>query len=154
MSLGPQRSPSASWLKRFPDRAKFWQLRTRCLELPPRPLVMGILNVTPDSFSDGGCFISTSAAVEHGLRLAAEGADILDIGGESTRPYSTSVDEKTELQRVLPLIQALGEHLLVPMSIDTSKASVAREAIAAGVEIVNDVTGLEGDPAMLEVARQ
>ncbi|HEV3138649.1 MAG TPA: dihydropteroate synthase [Pirellulales bacterium] len=114
---------------------------------------MGILNVTPDSFSDGGRFVDVSAAVEQGLRLAADGADILDIGGESTRPYADSVDAKTELDRVLGVIAALRPQLPIPISIDTSKAAVAREALAAGAEIINDVTGLEGDPAMLELAR-
>lgn len=115
---------------------------------------MGILNVTPDSFSDGGQFDDTGAAVERGLALAAEGADIVDIGGESTRPYSEAVDVETELQRVIPVIKALAPRLLVPMSIDTSKAAVARAALAAGVEIINDVTGLSGDPHMLEVVRE
>ncbi len=141
------------WEERFVNRATFWQLRARRLDLPRRPLLMGILNVTPDSFSDGGRFTDSSAAVEQGLRLAAEGADILDIGGESTRPYADPLDVKTELDRVLPVIAALKPHLLIPISIDTSKAAVAREALAAGVEIVNDVTGLEGDPGMLDLAR-
>ncbi len=138
----------------FSTRSSQWQVRQRLLDLPRRPLLMGILNVTPDSFSDGGQFSATSAAVEHGLRLAAEGADILDIGGESTRPFSESVDLKTELDRVLPVIVALRPRLQIPLSIDTSKAAVAREALSAGVEIINDVTGLEGDPRMLGVARE
>jgi dihydropteroate synthase len=139
---------------RFSTRSAQWQLRQRRLQLPRRPLLMGILNVTPDSFSDGGQFNDTSAAVEQGLRLAAEGADILDIGGESTRPYSESVDLKTELDRVLPVIVALRPRLQIPLSIDTSKAVVAREALSAGVEIINDITGLEGDPRMLDVVRE
>ncbi|MBI3837120.1 MAG: dihydropteroate synthase [Planctomycetia bacterium] len=114
---------------------------------------MGILNVTPDSFSDGGRFADVSAAVDQGLRLAAEGADILDIGGESTRPYADPVDAKTELDRVLPVITALKPRVLIPLSIDTSKAAVARGALAVGVDIINDVTGLEGDPRMLDLAR-
>jgi dihydropteroate synthase len=134
-------------------RAPVWQLRHRRLALPLRPLVMGILNVTPDSFSDGGHFVSTAAAVEHGLHLVAQGADILDIGGESTRPYSEVVDVKTELQRVLPVIEGLAPHLLIPLSIDTTKAEVAEQAVAAGAEIINDISGLEADPRMIEVAR-
>ncbi|MEX0978120.1 MAG: dihydropteroate synthase [Pirellulales bacterium] len=113
---------------------------------------MGILNVTPDSFSDGGQFVATSAAVDHALRLFGEGADILDVGGESTRPNSDAVDVKTELARVLPVIEALAPRLSIPISVDTSKAVVAREALAAGAEVINDVTALQGDPQMLEVA--
>lgn len=113
---------------------------------------MGILNVTPDSFSDGGRFVDTSAAIEQGLRLAAEGADILDIGGESTRPYSDAIDTKTELERVLPVIEGLAPHLLIPISIDTTKAEVAEQAVGAGAEIINDISGLEADPRMLTVA--
>ncbi len=113
---------------------------------------MGILNVTPDSFFDGGKFNDTPSAVDHALRLAADGADILDVGGESTRPYSDPLDAKTELDRVLRVIEALGPQLQIPISIDTSKAAVAREALAAGAEIINDITALRGDPRMLDVA--
>ena len=137
-----------------------WQLRTRRLELPHggsslrRPLVMGIVNVTPDSFSDGGRHDSVAAAVAHGLQLAADGADILDVGGESTRPYSTPVPADEELRRVAEVVRRLAAESGVPVSIDTSKAAVAARAIELGAEIINDVTGLEGDPAMLEVARE
>ncbi len=113
---------------------------------------MGIVNVTPDSFSDGGQFFSTQAAIDHGLQLVAEGADLLDIGGESTRPYATPVEDREELDRVLPVMQQLHEKTNVPLSIDTSKALVAREAVAAGAEIINDVTALTGDPRMFDVA--
>lgn len=113
---------------------------------------MGILNVTPDSFSDGGRFASTAAAIEHGLRLADEGADLIDVGGESTRPYSQAIEEAEELRRVLPVVQRLAETSKVPVSIDTSKSIVAREAVAAGAEIINDVTALTGDSRMLGVA--
>jgi dihydropteroate synthase len=113
---------------------------------------MGILNVTPDSFSDGGTHFSTAAAVESALRMQAEGADILDIGGESTRPYSQPVTAENELRRVIPVIEGLAGRLQIPISIDTSKAAVAEAAIDAGAEIINDVTGLEGDPAMPELA--
>jgi dihydropteroate synthase len=112
---------------------------------------MGIVNVTPDSFSDGGRFLAAEAAVEHGLALAAEGADLLDIGGESTRPYSQSVGKDEELRRVIPVIERLARQLQIPISIDTSKAAVARTAIGAGAEIVNDITALEGDAGMIDV---
>lgn len=137
---------------RFPTRAVSWQLRTRRVSLPRRPLLMGIVNVTPDSFSDGGRFLDRSAAVDHALALVDAGADLLDIGGESTRPYSTPVDVREELRRVEPVVQAVCERVSVPVSVDTSKAEVARRALAAGAEIINDVTGLEGDPDMLGIA--
>lgn len=115
---------------------------------------MGIVNVTPDSFSDGGKYFSTEAAVEHGLHLVADGADILDVGGESTRPYSESVSVHEELDRVIPVISQLAARTDAPISIDTSKSVVAREALAAGAEIINDVTGLQGDAVMLDVVRE
>ena len=115
---------------------------------------MGIVNVTPDSFSDGGRFLDPQAAIQYGLQLVEQGADILDIGGESTRPYSTPVDLGEELRRVESVLGALCEQSSVPVSIDTSKAEVAGKAVAAGAEIINDVTGLEGDPDMLDVACQ
>ena len=113
---------------------------------------MGIVNVTPDSFSDGGRYQNETAAIEHSLRLAAEGADILDIGGESTRPYATPLSADEELRRILPVVTALCQQVSIPVSIDTSKAAVARAAIAAGAEIINDVTGLTGDPEMIPLA--
>lgn len=134
--------------------ARQWRLRSRTLDLTQRPQVMGILNVTPDSFSDGGEFFDSRAAIEHGLRLVAEGADLLDIGGESTRPYSEPVDAREELRRVLPVLEALSRQIGIPLSIDTSKAAVAREAVAAGVQIINDITGLLGDPAMIPLAAE
>ncbi|MBX3413808.1 MAG: dihydropteroate synthase [Pirellulales bacterium] len=114
---------------------------------------MGILNVTPDSFSDGGRSFATEAAIERGLQLARDGADLIDIGGESTRPYSDPVAADEELRRVLPVVAALAQRVSVPLSIDTSKASVAQAALSAGAEIINDVTGLAGDADMLRVAR-
>ena len=129
-----------------------WKLKTRTLTLTRRPALMAIVNVTPDSFSDGGKFLSTDQAVEHALQLVSDGADILDIGGESTRPYSDPVSATEEADRVLPVIEALVRETGIPVSIDTSKASVARAAVLAGAEIINDVTGLEGDPEMLTVA--
>jgi dihydropteroate synthase len=113
---------------------------------------MGILNCTPDSFSDGGHFFDPAAAIARARQMVAEGADILDIGGESTRPYSEPVSVDEELRRVLPVIEAIKPYVLVPLSIDTSKAAVAHAAIQAGAEIVNDVTGLAGDAKMLAVA--
>jgi dihydropteroate synthase len=114
---------------------------------------MGIVNVTPDSFSDGGRHDSVEAAVAHGLRLVAEGADILDVGGESTRPFSQPVAVDEELRRVSEVVRRLAADAGVPVSIDTSKAAVAARAVDLGAEIINDVTGLEGDPDMLRVAR-
>lgn len=114
---------------------------------------MGIVNVTPDSFSDGGRFLDADAAVAHSLDLIRQGADLLDVGGESTRPYAEPVSEAEELRRVIPVLQRLAGEVDVPLSIDTSKPAVAREALAAGAEIVNDVTGMT-DPAMVEIALQ
>lgn len=131
-----------------------WQLRTRSVRAGRLPLVMGIVNVTPDSFSDGGRYFDAAAAVEHGLRLAAEGADLLDVGGESTRPGAAPVDTDEELRRVVPVVEALARRAGVPVSIDTRKARVAREALAAGAEAVNDVSGFEGDPDMLAVVAE
>jgi dihydropteroate synthase len=190
---------SVSHVSRFGARAASWRLRTRRLDFTHRPLLMGIVNCTPDSFSDGGQFFAPQAAIDHARRLLDEGADIIDIGGESTRPYSTPVDADEELRRVMPVVEALcggngagggtvavhgdlrsGEWhgretapqrsetvpqrselgatgsasaALPIVSIDTSKARVAREAVAAGCEIINDVTALAGDAEMLFVAR-
>ncbi len=117
----------------------------------PAPAVMGVVNVTPDSFSDGGAFLDPAAAIAHGLELAAEGADVLDVGGESTRPGSDPVPLEVELERVLPVIHGLARETEVPVSIDTVKAEVADQAIRAGAVLVNDVTALRHDPAMAEV---
>ncbi len=133
------------------SRVSRWRLRSRVLELPERPLVMGIVNATPDSFSDGGRHEGEDAAVAHGLALAAEGADILDVGGESTRPFSEAVDAAEEWRRVRGVVRRLARETGLPVSIDTSKAWIAERAIEAGAEIINDVTGLEGDPAMVGV---
>jgi dihydropteroate synthase len=118
------------------------------LALGERTLVMGIVNVTPDSFSDGGAFLDPAAAVEHGLRLASEGADILDVGGESTRPGAAPVPEEEELRRVVPVVRGLAARCAVPVSVDTTKAAVARAALDAGASIVNDVSALRFDPAL------
>jgi len=138
--------------KHFPRRATRWRLRGRTLEFGCRPLLMGIVNVTPDSFSDGGNFFETSKALAQGLRLVEEGADILDLGGESTRPYADPVGTQEELDRVLPVVEALARRVDIPLSIDTSKACVAKAALAAGAEIINDITGLESDLEMLPLA--
>jgi len=129
-----------------------WNTGRRTFDLANRGVIMGVLNVTPDSFSDGGNFTAASAAVDHGLRLVDEGAEILDIGGESTRPGAAPVTAEEELRRVLPVIEGLAAKTGAALSIDTSKASVARAAVAAGAEIINDVTALRGDDDMAHVA--
>ncbi len=129
-----------------------WKLARRSLPYGERTLVMGVLNVTPDSFSDGGEFFSLERAVAHAEQMIAEGADIIDIGGESTRPGSAFVSEGEELQRVIPVIERLATKSPVPISIDTTKSSVARAAIAAGAEIVNDISGLRFDPLIADEA--
>ena len=115
---------------------------------------MGILNVTPDSFSDGGLYFNSERAIERGLALARDGADIIDIGGESTRPYSENVSLKEELARVIPVIEGLKEKLLIPISIDTCKAEVARQALNAGASMINDISALRFDPEMASVAAE
>lgn len=112
---------------------------------------MAVVNVTPDSFSDGGAFIQTAAAIERGLKMAAEGADVLDVGGESTRPGATPVSAEAELERVIPVIEGLRRHTDVPLSVDTSKSQVARAALAAGANFVNDISGLTFDVDMAKV---
>jgi len=134
--------------------AAHWKLRTQTLVVGKIPLLMGVINVTPDSFSDGGQFFQPAAAVERGLQLAADGADLLDIGGQSTRPGSQPVDADEELRRVMPVVTALCEQTALPVSIDTSKAAVAREALAAGAQVLNDVTALMGDEAMVALAAE
>ncbi|MFD0698936.1 dihydropteroate synthase [Paenibacillus sp. GCM10027628] len=131
-------------------------LSCRGHELPigDRTIIMGILNVTPDSFSDGGQYLSIETAVQRARQMIAEGADIIDIGGESTRPGSALVTEEEELRRVIPVIQALSQEIDVPISIDTYKAEVAKQALEAGAHIINDVWGGKADPRMAEVAAQ
>ena len=123
------------------------------LDLLSRTHIMGILNVTPDSFSDGGHYLDTEKAVEHALKLADDGADIIDVGGESTRPYSQRVPLEEELKRVIPVIKGIRRYSDIPISIDTYKAEVAKKAIDVGASIVNDVTALRGDPVMAEVVK-
>src|SRR5262245_13776860 len=124
------------------------------LVLGERTLVMGIINVTPDSFADGGVRFDVARAVEDGLRMIEEGADILDVGGESTRPGAESVGAAEEMRRVLPVVEALAGRGPVPISIDTYKAVVAREAIARGAVIVNDISGLQYEPALAAVVAE
>lgn len=129
-----------------------WKLARRSLPYGERTLVMGVLNITPDSFSDGGQFLSPDRALTHAEQMIAEGADIIDIGGESTRPGSAFVSEEEELQRVIPVIEKLAAQTSVPISIDTTKPSVARAALAAGAEIVNDISALRFDPLIADEA--
>ncbi len=128
-------------------RPRYWQIRDRVLSMQNRTLVMGILNVTPDSFSDGGRYLDPAAAVDHALELAAAGADIIDVGAESTRPGAVPVDAGEEWRRLEPVLERLVPKLGVPISVDTYKAEIARRALELGVQIINDVSGL-GDPAM------
>jgi dihydropteroate synthase len=127
---------------------------SRRMTLGETTRVMGIVNITPDSFSDGGKFFTFESAVSQGLSLAQAGADILDIGGESTRPHSDPVPADEEIRRVVPVIRALSGRIDIPISIDTTKAAVARAAIEAGASIINDVSALRFDPDMASVARE
>ncbi len=142
-------APGPVWLNCYMNPSHLFLCGKYQLDLS-FPRVMGIVNVTPDSFSDGGKFESTEKAIEHGLQLVAEGADILDIGGESTRPGATPVSLEDELARVVPVIEALSKVAGVPLSIDTYKPEVMRAAIAAGADIVNDVRALQ-EPGALEI---
>ena len=126
----------------------------RVLDLGRRTCVMGVLNVTPDSFSDGGRFFDPSAAVAQGERMAAAGADVIDVGGESTRPFSDPVPAEEEIRRVVPVVAELARRVDVPISIDTTKAEVARRALAAGAAMVNDISGLELDPDLAAAAAE
>ena len=136
-------------------RQRYWlRLPSRVLLLGERTLLMGVLNVTPDSFSDGGLFLNAQAAIARALEMERAGADILDVGGESTRPGADSVGADEELARVLPVLEGLRGKLRIPISVDTQKAAVAEAAIAAGAEIVNDVSALRSDPALAEVVRR
>ncbi len=135
-----------------PRKITNWLCAGRTIRLGEKTLVMGILNVTPDSFSDGGAFNDPGAAVEHALQMIEEGADIIDIGGESTRPGAEPVNAKDEMRRTLPVIRQLRAQCDIPISIDTMKAAVARAAMEAGADIINDVSGFEADPAMAGAA--
>ncbi|MEP6686408.1 MAG: dihydropteroate synthase, partial [Verrucomicrobiota bacterium] len=131
-----------------------WKIAGRSIDLSRRGLIMGVLNVTPDSFSDGGEFFSPEKAIERGIRLANDGADIIDVGGESTRPGAEPIAAEEELRRVIPVIEKLRATIAAMISIDTSKAEVARAALEAGAVILNDVTGGRGDPAMMPLAAE
>jgi dihydropteroate synthase len=130
-----------------------WQLRDRTLHLGPRPEVMGIVNVTPDSFSDGGEHLDPAEAIARGLKVVAEGATILDIGGESSRPRATSISVDEELRRVLPVVRELALQVTIPISIDTVKPEVARQCLAAGAHILNDIRGFR-DPETIAAAAE
>jgi dihydropteroate synthase len=124
------------------------------LSLGKRTSIMGVLNVTPDSFSDGGRYFNRDRAIEQGIGLARDGADIIDVGGESTRPYAEPVPEKEEIERVIPVIEGLRKEIGIPISIDTCKAAVARTAIRAGAAIINDISALRFDHNMASVAAE
>lgn len=128
------------------------ECRDTRLQLGKRTIIMGILNITPDSFSDGGAYADIDAAVARATQMAEEGADIIDVGGESTRPGATAVSEQEELRRVIPVIKAISRAVPLPLSIDTYKANVAREALAAGAHIINDIWGCKKDSDMARVA--
>ena len=128
------------------------KLPSRTLVLGERTLVMGVLNVTPDSFSDGGEFLQPESAIEHAFAIEHAGADLLDIGGESTRPGSAETPAAEELDRILPVLEALRGRLKIPISVDTRRASVAEIALRAGAELLNDVSGLKRDPQIAEIA--
>jgi len=125
----------------------------RKINLGKKTLIMGILNVTPDSFSDGGLYSSQQKAVERGLQMVDEGADIIDIGGESTRPGAESIEASVELKRVLPVIESLVKQVKIPVSIDTTKAKVAKQALVGGAEIVNDISALHADKKMTKTIK-
>lgn len=131
-----------------------WKIAGRTVDLSQHALIMGVLNVTPDSFSDGGEFFTAEKAIEQGKRMAADGAQIIDVGGESTRPGAEAVSAEEELARVLPVITKLRESVAAFISIDTSKANVARGALDAGASIINDVTGGRGDPEMMPLTAE
>jgi dihydropteroate synthase len=135
-------------------RERIWKIGERVFNLSRQGLIMGVLNVTPDSFSDGGRFFALEKAVEHGVRMADEGAHIIDVGGESTRPGAEPVAAGEELRRVIPVIEKLRGKIGVPISIDTSKSDVARAAIQAGASIINDVTAGRGDEGMLPLVAE
>lgn len=129
-----------------------WRLARRSLSIGARTLIMGVLNVTPDSFSDGGRFFDAETALAHAEQMIADGADIIDIGGESTRPGGAPVAAEEEMRRIVGLVEVLAKNFSVPVSVDTTKASVARAALDAGAEIVNDISALRFDPQLADEA--
>lgn len=151
-SLNPLGQSIKETLKNISKTQYAIRCRKRTLTLGKRTLLMGVLNVTPDSFSDGGLFFDKEKAISHGLRLVEEGADIIDIGGESTKPGSKPLELEEELRRVIPVIKSISAEVDVPISIDTYKSTVAQKAIEAGAEIINDISGLNFDPGLAKVA--
>lgn len=133
------------------ERELFLNFRHRRFDLSERTHIMGVLNVTPDSFSDGGKFLNLEKAVSHGVKMAEEGADIIDIGGESTRPGSQPVSLEEETKRVIPVVETLAKKIQIPISIDTYKSQIARQALDAGAEMINDISGLRFDSDMPEL---
>src|SRR5437588_6784005 len=131
---------------------RVWKIGDQIVDLSKRGMIMGVLNVTPDSFSDGGEFFKIDRAIDRGIQIGTEGADILDIGCESTRPGAVPISVKEELKRVLPVIEELRTKIEIPISIDTSKSEVAKAALDAGASIINDVTAGRGDEKMLPLA--
>lgn len=150
-STGPRPKPEAEGVINLDPRIRVLDCGGRPLALD-RPRIMGVLNVTPDSFSDGGCFCDTEAAIAHGLRLVEEGADLIDVGGESTRPGASPVPVEEELRRVIPVIEGLTARVAVPISVDTSKPEVMRQAVAAGAGMINDVFALRREGALATAA--
>ena len=146
--------PSVDMIWPDADAVRVWTCRGRAILPAERPLIMGIVNVTPDSFSDGGRYANSDRAVAHGLKMLEQGADIIDVGGESTRPGAAAVDAAEEARRVIPVIRELRRHVTVPVSVDTMKAAVARQALEAGADIINDVSALTHDPDMPALARE
>ena len=134
--------------------AILWRVDGNVIDLTNRALLMGVLNVTPDSFSDGGEFFATEAAVKHGVEMARSGAAIIDVGGESTRPGAKPISPNEEMERVLPVIREIAPAIPAHISIDTTKAEVARAALEAGAAIINDVTGGRGDSGMMALAAE
>ncbi len=128
--------------------------RGKQLAFGGRTLIMGILNVTPDSFSDGGCHLDVATAINHAKKMVADGADVIDVGGESSRPGASPASAEEEMARVMPVIEGLADEICVPLSIDTCKSAVARRALEAGAHIVNDITALRGDADMANVVRE
>lgn len=150
MPLNPL--PNRMWNPRRPMPDFMLNTRPEAIVLGRETRIMGIVNVTPDSFSDGGDFYQTDRAIRHGIALYEQGADMLDIGGESSRPFSEGVSVDEEMRRVLPVMEALSAKIPVPLSVDTTKASVAEAAIKAGASVINDISALSADPDMARVA--
>lgn len=140
-------------LKNISQKEYTLKTNRREIQLGERTLIMGILNVTPDSFSDGGLFYSQQKAIEYGIQMVEEGADIIDVGGESSRPGAESVSTAIELKRIIPVIESLAKRIKIPISVDTTKAQVARRAIESGAEIINDISALHSDKKMTQTIK-